>query len=384
MAEERREVPVVGIGHPLADRVGGVGADAWVVTESRAPVVHLNPARVNLLATGARDGRRVVLVTDEHSVLTPVLADVWRQAGGSWVVREVGGGLRNGFDGRRLPALEDAWRLPPPTTVDELAVAHLRPVTTDALQLTALLSSRHPARDSTLLGAPVASMTEAVLGQPPRLWGTHEPLTSAWDRRALTRAVRERMPAETAVFTGAPGLAAVVSAQRTRHGVEEITTAHLALVRPSPSDLDRVRARLSDALQRLAETSMPLVGLLLARPGRSDLMVPPLLVAPQIPLVLLVGAPAVRSFGLDVAGLRERFGAQVVGRPRLPALLFDLGGFEPEAWRRLEDVLAVFDPELLRRALGLAASPFSTLARKPGQDRGPGVPGAGGGVDAQP
>ena len=384
MADHWREIPVVDVGHPLADRVGPRDVDPWVMTESRAPVVFLSQSRINLLATASRDGRRVIQVTDENSVLTPVFASVWRQAGGSWVVREAGGGLRNGFDGRRLTAMEDAGRLPPPATVDEVAVNYLRPVAADALQLTALLSIRHPARDSTTLGAPLAGLAEAVLEAPPRLWGLNEPLALPWDQGALTGTIREHMPDETAVFATAPGLAGVVSAQRTRHGVEEMTEAQLALFRPSQEKFDRVRSRLLTALQRLAETSMPLVTLLLARPARVDLMVRPFLEAPQIPLALLVGAPAVRSFGLDLAEMRERFGGQVVGRPRIPALLFDLGTYEPQAWRRLDDILTGFDPALLRQLLGRAAEPFSTLAgnaARPPEDshRAP-----GGGGDAQP
>jgi len=384
MAEDTREVSVVGIGHPLADRVGGGEGDAWVVTESRARVIFLSSSRVNLLATAIRDGRRVLLVTDENSLLTPVFATTWREAGGGWAVREVGGGVRDGFDGRRLSSVEDAGRLPPPGSVDEVAVNYLRPIAADAMQLTAFCSTRHPARETTVLGTPVEWMADAAFGAPPRLWGTHEPLALPWNPTLLTQTIRARMPDETAVYATSPGLTASISAQRTTHGVEEMTRAHLSLVKPSEADFDQVRARISAVLQRLAQTSMPLVGLVLARPGRADLMVPPFLVAPQIPLMLLVGAPAVRSFGLDVTELRERFGAQVVGRPRIPALLFDLGTFEPAAWRRLDDILAAFDQDLLREAMGLAAEPFTQLATDAA--RPPDAPGdvGGGGPDAQP
>jgi len=191
MAEDTREVSVAGIGHPLADRVGGGGGDAWVVTESRARVIFLNSSKVNLLATAARDGRRVVLVTDENSLLTPVLAASWRQAGGGWAVREVGGGIRDGFDGRRLSSVEDAGRLPSPTNLDDVAVNFLRPIAADALQLTAFLSMRHPARETTMLGTPVEWLADAALGAPPRLWGTHEPLALAWNPTLLTQTIRD-------------------------------------------------------------------------------------------------------------------------------------------------------------------------------------------------
>jgi hypothetical protein len=270
------------------------------------------------------------------------------------VVRAAGTGLRDGFTGRALESVEDVWRPRPISYADDLAVSHLRPVRLDAMQITAIASVRHPARTSTVLGATVAELSEAVLGSPPRAWGPNEPLGAAWDRRAVTELLRDRMPGEAAVFAGGPGLAAVVSAQRTRFGVEELTNAQLALDRPSEVDFAAVRSRLASALRHLASTSMPLVALLLARPARRDLLVPPFLPPVPLPLTLLIGPPAVRSFDLDPAEMRERHGAETVGRPRVPGLLFDLGPLEPTAWERLDAILSDFDRDQLDAALGLA------------------------------
>ena len=97
------------------------------------------------------------------------------------------------------------------------------------------------------------------------------------------------MPDETVVFAGGPGLAATLSAQRTRFGIEEVTHAHLGLARPSEADFTAVRDRLDESLRHLAVTAMPLVALLLTRPARRDLLVPPFLPPPPVPLTCSSG-----------------------------------------------------------------------------------------------
>ena len=62
-----REIPVTGLRHPLED----AATDAYLLTETRAPVVFLTAARVNLLTKAAAADRPVVLATDELSSLTP-------------------------------------------------------------------------------------------------------------------------------------------------------------------------------------------------------------------------------------------------------------------------------------------------------------------------
>lgn len=367
---DEREVPITAIGHPLVDRVGsGPGDLSWSVTETRAPVIHLSPLRVNLLHEATQRGRRVVLVSDELSCLTPVFATVWREGGGAWVVRSPGGGLRDGFTGRVLASVEDVWQQPTAaTTTDELAVEHLHPVRLEAMQLSTIISVRHPARTSTVLGGAAAAVAEAALGAPPAAWGPNEPLGARWDRQRLTDVLRGRMPGDAAVFAGGPSLAAVISARRTRFGVEELTHVHAAVERPSEAGFRRIRDAVNGALRHLAAATMPLVALVVARPGRRDLLVPPFLTPPPIPLSLLIGAPAVRSFGLDPAAMAAEHGAQTVGRPRVPGLLFDLGDLEPRAWQRLDTILAGLDRDQLDEAMGLAG-PLIDVERADGGRR---------------
>lgn len=354
-------LPVDDIPHPLADQVGqGVDGTRWVATETRSRIVHLSAGRLNLLGIAARDGRRPVLISDELSTLTPAFAQIWRESGGCWVVRQADGGLRNGYGGRRLERIEDAWTEPPPRTVDEYAVGYLRPSGADILQVSTVIGLRHPARETTLLGEPLDQLIEQSMAEP-LAWGTHEPVGERWDRRRLTDTVRAEMPRLTTVVAAGPQLAATVSAQRTRFGVEEFDQIVMGIGTPDDDEFARLRSRLADVFRRVAETGMPLVGMQLVRPGRRDLAVPPYLLPPPSPLTLFIGAPAVRSFGMDVAMMRNRYGAEIVGRKRLPALLFDLGPIGFEAWQRLDEILGALNPELLEEALGMAAGSLSTV-----------------------
>ena len=346
---------VAGVGHPLVDHAGtGPDGTAWVATESWAPVVHLNPLRVNLLAQAAAEGVRVALVTGEHSCLTRGLAHVWRRAGGAWVVRDPNGGLHDGFSSRALGTIADAWTGATAGSPDDTAPRHPRPQGTGALHLTVIVAERHPARESVLLGGTMEALGD-TLGAQPREWGAHEPVGETWDRRALTLSVRDRMPAETTVLVTGERLAATVGAARTAPGVEEVTHVSVALPASTGSELAATRVRLDATLGRLTQQAMPLVALVLARPGRRDLLVPPFATEPPVPLTLLVGAPAVRTLELDPTELADRLGGQLVGRPRLPALLFPLGAYGPEAWLRLDEIADALDPWRLDEAMGPTA-----------------------------
>ena len=126
-----------GVAHPLVDAYGmSEDGGPFVVTESRASVVFLEPGRVNLLRLAAERGTRVVLVTDELSNLTPAFAEVWRAARAGWVVRSPVEGLRDGFTGRRLAHPSESLDDRPVTAPKEVAVGFLRGGSADAIEMT--------------------------------------------------------------------------------------------------------------------------------------------------------------------------------------------------------------------------------------------------------
>ena len=344
-----RESTAGPVEHPLLD----FGGEGFAATETRTPVVFLSAGRVSLLAAAQAAGKRAVLVTDELCVLTPALATVWREAGAGWVVRSRSG-LREGFSGRRLDSVADLLVATRVQEIDDVDLGFLRPTPADAVQVSVVVSLRHRARTDTLLGGPAEALAQLASGRPPRVWGPHEPAGQPWSRAQLTEFARSQMPGPVLVLTSGDGIVSTVQVQRTASGLEEITEAQLSLGVPTTVDFADQRRRLVDWLADLTATAMPLIGLVLARPGRADLMVPPVLTHPPTPLALLVGPPGVRALGIDADDMVRRLGALRVGRPRIPGLLFSLGTLGDPGWDRLDAVLDAIGRDKVAEATGLS------------------------------
>jgi uncharacterized protein DUF6177 len=344
-----REIALGPVQHPLLD----FGGEGFAATETRAPVVFLSAGRVSLLTHAAEADRRAVLVTDELCLLTPALAAVWREAGAGWVVRSRSG-LREGFTGRRLSAVGDVLVTPPMRDIDDVDLGFLRPTVADAVQLSVVVSLRHQPRAGTVLGGPAAQLAELGTGRPPRVWGPHEPAGQRWDRNELTRFARTQMPGPVLLVSAGDDFAANLFVQRTAQGVEEITEAQLNLGVPSTVAFADQRTRLLSWLADLTATAMPLVALVMARPGRADLLIPPQLTLPPTPLALLIGPPGVRALSIDVDAMVERFGALRVGRPRIPGVLFPLGTLGEPTWSRLDEILSAIGGDRVSELIGLS------------------------------
>jgi Family of unknown function (DUF6177) len=354
-----RELSVAGVRHPLLDFGGTIDADgggaqtAYVATESRSQVIFLNAGRISLLAQAQEDGRRVVLVTDELSCLTPAFADVWREAGAAWVVRSPNG-LREGFSGRRLSEIGEVFTASGIRSIDDVDLAFLRPSAATTVQIIAVISLRHKARSTTILGGPMAGIAKIAGGTEPRVWGAHEPAGNHWNRTDLTNFAQAQMPGPVLLIGIGTASRSMLTVQRTSSGVEEITEAHLSLGVPSTVAFEDLRNRMLSYLGQLAENSMPLVGLIMARPGRGDLLIPALLQHPPTPMALLVGPPGVRALDISVDQMRRQFGAVSVGRPRIPGLLFSLGSLGEPTWPLLDAILNAIGGDRVNEILGLS------------------------------
>jgi hypothetical protein len=337
------------VDHPELDFDG----EGFAATETRSPVVFLDAGRVSFLETARDAGKRAVLVTDEISVLTPALASVWQEPDAAWVVRSTAG-LRDGFTGRRLTSVGDVLTAAPVQAIDDVAVDFLRPSSADAVQVNAVVSVRHGTWETTQLGGPAAALAELTTGSPLRLWGPYEPLGRHWDRVELTKFAREQAPGPARLLMAARGLAVIVQVRSTRSGLEEMTEAHVSLGAPSPTGLDDQHARLLSWLTNLADTAMPLAGLVLARRGRDDLLAPSRLTHRPAPIAFLIGPPAVDAMKVDVDDMVARFGAIRVGRPNSPGALFRLGGLDGSGWERLGELLDAVGREQLATTTGLS------------------------------
>jgi hypothetical protein len=353
--QRRSDLALSAVRHPLLDFGGALGADgsAYAATESRSPVIFLNAGRTSLLAQAQQEGRRAVLVTDELSCLTPAFAEVWREAGAAWVVRSPNG-LREGFTGRRLSEVGDVFTASAIRSVDDIDLDFLRPGPATAVQVMTIISLRHRARQTTILGGPITGLAKITSGGTPRLWGAHEPAGNLWHRQDLTTFAQSQMPGPVLVVAVGTRFRSTLTVQRTSNGVEEITEAHLSLGVPSTVAFEDHRTRMIGYLADLAQNAMPLVGLIMARPGRGDLLIPAFLQHPPTPMALLIGPPGVRALDVSVDQMVRQFGALRVGRPRIPGLIFSLGSLGEVTWPLLDEILIAIGGDQVNEVLGLS------------------------------
>lgn len=352
--------------HPAVDRSDG----HLVMTETRAVVAYLSESRADLLVQAAAAGRPVLLVSDEVTRLTYPMRQALRDARGFWVVRGVDGTLRDGLDGRRLERISDAVRVPPVTSPEDVAVRYLRPDPAEAVQLMLSVSVRHKAAETTVLGGTAELLSRHLTGDAPRGWGAHEPAVVRWDRAAFTELARRRMPRETLVtVAGTPErpLSGMVRTARTEHGLEETTQLLVPVGAPGSDEARAAVERLPEVARELAVAQMPLFGFVLGRTGRRDLTFPSVLEAPPTPLGMLIGPAGVRQLGLDVRDLADRFGARVLGRPRIPALWFPLGSFTEPGWPALDAVVEAIGRDRVRALLDAAGQDAGEVLRGPEQ-----------------
>jgi len=359
------DVALAAVRHPLLDFGGSIANDesgalgpratatAYAATESRSPVIFLNAGRISLLAQAQDESRRVVLVTDELCCLTPAFAEVWREAAAAWVVRSANG-LREGFTGRQLSEIGEVFTAPRIRSVDDVDLGFLRPAPATAVQVMAVISLRHKARATTILGGPMAEVAKIISGAAPRVWGAHEPAGNRWNREDLTGFAQSQMPGPVLAVGVGTSFRSTLTVQRTSAGIEEITEAHLSLGVPSTVAFEDHRKRIMSYLSGLAENSMPLVGLIMARPGRADLLIPPFLQHPPTPMALLIGPPGVRALDISIDQMRRQFGAVSVGRPRIPGLLFSLGSLGEPTWPVLDAILSAIGGDQVNEILGLS------------------------------
>jgi hypothetical protein len=338
--------------HPLADSVH----DGYVHTETRAPVVHLSPARADLFLRAQQTDLRVVLVSDELTRLTDPYRDAMNIFGGRWVVRSDDGALRDGLNGRALNTIDDAFS--PLTDASPISERFLTLRQPDQVQLIVSASVRHRADDAVRLGRSLEVLTILTGATTPIGWGPHEPVEHPWNKDELTAHVQKRMPSETRLsVVGSPEhpLIATLTARRTNRGVEEIITAVLGVGEPASQQAARALSDVPGILAELATNTLPLFALAFARVGRRDLMTTPYVQQNPEPVALLLGAPAVKELRLDPTALARTYGAIVTGRPRVPALVFPLRTGQPHGdtgWPRLIALVEQIGPDRIERLTG--------------------------------
>lgn len=354
------------VAHPLADFRH---SDA-IFSETRARVVGLSETRAGLLRKVTERSKRLVLVTDERSSLTPPMRAALLGTGGTWAVREAPRGkARDAITGYRVERLTEVTDPSGPLTRETISpvflgetpdgtdpavariIEHRRAAPTARL-ITLSLSVRHSARRTTVLGRAAELAIETLTGTPPTSWGRHEPALVPWDRTALTADARKRAPDPARLVVVGEGAIGTVLVRRTKDGLEETTTLELA-AGPSGSDAARdVVERVAGLFDALAEETVPLFLLATTRTGRADLLIPSEVQAPPVPLAMLLGPPGVRQLKVDLDEAAHRFDAVRVGKRRLPGLRFPLGTFDHADWGTTSEVVRWLGADDVLAALG--------------------------------
>jgi len=370
--------------HPLIDAAG----DGWAATETREDVIALTPAMSDFLHRVSRERGRPLVVSGEHSRMTQPLREVLDDVGGHWVVRTDAGTFHDARTGALLDRAADVLALGRRPTEGAVAPEFLRSPVSTRLRIVVSFSTRHRVSRTVRLGGPAETLATQLAGEAPVAWGATEPVVAPWSRDELTAYSRRRMPADSrwiAVGAASAPYVATIAVARTAEGVEETTRASAdrgPAGDPRHADL---AADAAAALRAGATHGMPLLGFAFAYIGAPDLAARAVAEPAPQPLALFIGPPAVRLLSADDADLPRRwagdFGAEQVGRPRLPGLLVPLGSADGGGWERLGALLRSADADKVTSALGLVPRLAVELARAEERARD-GHPTPEGGADA--
>jgi hypothetical protein len=312
-------------------------------------------ARTGFLVDANRAQMVPVIVTDASARATWPMLQLITEFGAVWLAEASDGSVVNALSGRSSHTIGDA------------VADRLRPVAAGAIgapglpaalprdpgrvvQITIIVNQR--AHADTILGGALEAVAEFV-GAPLTSWAEAEPLSRRWDTGELTASVRQRMP-ETVRYLaagGVPGrgLSASVRVARTQHGVTEKVRVLASI------DDDDHLSRVRDLFEAIAAQFQVVFASAFHAPGRADLTFGVDVAPAPAPIVVLVGAKAVRDTAVDLAALVDHTGAVRLGRPRIPSVLLGFDEDPATAWRQLGEAATYFDPSLLGSAQGFGA-----------------------------
>lgn len=336
--------------HPLLDAAG----PGWVVTESAAEVLYLGAGVSDLLARAAQAGRRPVVVSNEFSRMTEPLAEALSDLNGAWVIRTAAG-YHDARTGTALARPADALRLPPPDA-RTIAEDYLRAALVSHVRLVVSFATRHRTSRVIRLGGVATEVAGLVTGAAPAAWGATEPVVAPWNRDELTEYSRRRMPDDSRwALVGDTGhrMVGTIRAARTSEGVEETTRLHIDQGPLGDPRHGPLAATATEALRAAAGHGLPLMGFAFAHLGARDLTRRPHFEAPIAPLALFVGPAGVRQMGEPVSTWTGRFGATVVGNPRIPGVLVELGTVDGGGWEMVDRIMSTLDQDKMLTLFGI-------------------------------
>lgn len=309
----------------------------------------------------AREGRvKPILGTSTAAHLGWFVADELRFSGGLWVVRGEDGAIYDGRSGYRLDALEDLWERPVGGRERLWSFRELAPNARGAFFFDVF--TRERAQERTRCGVVAEHMVAGFGGGRLVRWGECEPLARVWNRADVTGSLRAQMPTSRRhLARGERGESVSIQVSRTRTGLLEHTRGLVpAGVYGRPDGFSEgvslaMHPVVTETLQGLVEgfrlnVAMVSYSEVVDLNGSLGQIVSRRRM--DVPLAVVIGAPAVRDLRIDVADLSARHDVTPLGLRRAPSLLVRFSGRD-ELWHQLVAFAHDLDQERLAAALAV-------------------------------
>ena len=309
----------------------------------------------------AREGRvKPILGTSTAAHLGWFVADELRFSGGLWVVRGEDGAIYDGRSGYRLQRLQDLWERPVGGRERLWSFRELAPNARGAFFFDVF--TRERAQERTRCGVVAEHMVAGFGGGRLVRWGECEPLASVWNRADVTGSLRAQMPTSRRhLARGERGESVSIQVSRTRTGLLEHTRGLVpAGVYGRPDGFSEgvslaMHPVVTETLQGLVEgfrlnVAMVSYSEVVDLDGSLGQIVSRRRM--DVPLAVVIGAPAVRDLRIDVADLSARHDVTPLGLRRAPSLLVRFSGRD-ELWHQLVAFAHDLDQERLAAALAV-------------------------------
>lgn len=346
--------PPVKESHPIADEFT---AECNVYRASSSRVTLSMPLWAFIMDSRSAN-LRPVLVTRVDAHVSRFVLEELRAANGQWAV-DIGSGVYDARSGYRLRGFSELW-LGVPTGRHRLEGFEL-PRTESLGALSFDVHVRARAEKHTRVGAALEHMFVGLGGGTPERWGRWDPLVRSWSEDALMEELRREMPVARRRYVAAGGGAAgSVSVARSRDGLMVQVRGVVpvgAYERPAEGGM-RLSAEASavlPTLRGLGERFLPnvaLVSYVQVDEAAGSVGQTVGLRHADVPVAALIGARAVRDLRIDVARVREEFGAVPVGLRRAPSLVVRFSELAP-FWHRLKAFAHDLDERRLADALAI-------------------------------
>lgn len=309
----------------------------------------------------AREGRvKPILGTSTAAHLGWFVADELRFSGGLWVVRGEDGAIYDGRSGYRLQRLQDLWERPVGGRERLWSFRELAPNARGAFFFDVF--TRERAQERTRCGVVAEHMVAGFGGGRLVRWGECEPLARVWNRADVTGSLRAQMPTSRRhLARGERGESVSIQVSRTRTGLLEHTRGLVpAGVYGRPEGFSEgvslaMHPVVTETLQGLVEgfrlnVAMVSYSEVVDLDGSLGQIVSRRRM--DVPLAVVIGAPAVRDLRIDVADLSARHDVTPLGLRRAPSLLVRFSGRD-ELWHQLVAFAHDLDQERLAAALAV-------------------------------